>query len=72
MTLVLIFYGFIAGGSVDFIFDQAFWIICIFVILFVALGIASTHYDKKRKKIRQELINDFESKETDFALSDKV
>ena len=73
MTLVLAFYGFIAGGSVDFLFDGTFWAImgALFVIIIIASIISSSVSDANKKK-RLELKEEFESKETELDLSDKI
>lgn len=72
MTLVLICYGFIAGGSVDLIFENSFWIIGGLLLIFIILGITATRYDKENKKRRKELVKDFELQKNDFDLTDKV
>jgi len=56
MTLILLFYGLIAGGSVDFLFDSRFWIIIgVIIALFVIIAIISIIISEKNKKARLEL-----------------
>lgn len=84
MTLVLVFYGFIAGGSVDSIFDPVFWnllfqlhfwetIIPLVLIILIIVGfIYSIIVSIKNEKKRFRLKNEFESQEKDLDLSDNV
>lgn len=73
MTLVLLFYGFVAGGSVDFLFDGDFWII-LGIVLFIAIVVIGigAYIEEQNKKKRLGIKEEFESKETEFDLSDKV
>lgn len=73
MTLVLIFYGFIAGGSVDVLFDSSFWKIMgiLILIVIVAVGIGAFIQEQNKKK-RLGLKEEFELQEKDFDLSDKT
>lgn len=70
MTLIVIFYGFIAGGSAE---SGTFW-----VIMLVAIGIAiivgsiNVSISAENKKKRLEIKKEFESKETEFDMSDKI
>lgn len=83
MTLVLICYGLLAGGSVDSIFDPVFWKLLfhlhfweiVITILFIALIIVAIIYSItisiKNGKKRIQLKNEFESQEKELNLSDK-
>lgn len=84
MTLVLIFYGLIAGGSVDSMFDPIFWkmlfhlefwnvVIPLSLILLIAIVfIYSIRKSIKNEKRRIQLKNEFESQEKDLDLTDKI
>ena len=52
MTLVLICYGLLAGGSVDFLFDSLFWKIMgiLILIVIVVVGIVSFIQEQNKKK----------------------
>lgn len=73
MTLVLLFYGFIAGGSVDFLFDGDFWkifgILLLIAIVVICIG---AYIEEQNKKKRLGLKEEFESNEKEMDLSDKV
>lgn len=69
MTLVLIFYGFIAGGSLEY--DSARVVLAIVVILVIGIGLVF-YFDNKNKEKRLNLKREFESQEIDFDLSDKL
>lgn len=73
MTLVLICYGLLAGGSVDFLFDSLFWKIMgiLILIVIVVVGIVSFIQEQNKKK-RLGLKEEFELQEKDFDLSDKI
>lgn len=74
MTLVLVCYGFIAGGSVDFLFSGTFWAIIgilVLVIIVVVLCWAIPSAIKDEKKI-EKLKKDFYSQETDVDLTGKI
>ncbi len=74
MTLVLFFYGFIAGGSVDFLFDGTFWTIIgilTLIIIVVVLCWAIPSAIRDEKKI-EKLKKDFYSQETDIDLTRKI
>ena len=73
MTLVLVFYGFIAGGSVDFLFDSTYWKILgsmLFILIVVVCIVAFVKEQNRKKRIG--LKEEFESKENDLDLTDKV
>lgn len=73
MTLVLAFYGFIAGGSVDFLFDGTFWtIIGVLLVLIIIAAFSTSSVSEANKKKRLGLKEEFESKETELDLSDKI
>jgi len=73
MTLILLFYGLIAGGSVDFLFDSRFWIIIgVIIALFVIIAIISIIISEKNKKARLELKQELEEDSNDFDMTDKV
>lgn len=74
MTLVLGFYGFIAGGSVDFLFSGTFWTIIgilalIIVVVVLCWAIPSAIEDEKKI---EKLKKDFYSLETDIDLTGKI
>lgn len=73
MTLVLICYGLLAGGSVDFLFDSLFWKIMgiLLFIVIVILCIVAIVKEQNRKK-RLGLKEEFESQVKEFDLSDKL
>lgn len=84
MTLVLIFYGFIAGGSVDSMFDPVFWkllfnlyfwetaIPILLFIFIIVIIIYSIRISIKNEKKRLQLKKEFESQEKDMDLSDNM
>lgn len=69
MTLVLVFYGFIAGGSFED--SSARVILILVVILVIGIGLV-IYFDNKNKEKRLNLKREFESQEKDFDLSDKL
>jgi len=73
MTLILAFYGFIAGGSVDFLFDGTFWTIMgVFLVVIIVASIISASISEANKKKRLGLKEELESKETELDLSDNI
>ena len=73
MILVLLFYGLIAGGSVDFLFDSNFWIIIgVMIALFIIIAIISSIISEKNKKARLELKKNLEEDSEDFDMTDKI
>lgn len=69
MTLILMFYGFIAGGSVD---GEVFLYLGIFVVVIILIAGIVAYIDGENKKKRLGLKEKFESEEKEFDLSDKV
>ena len=73
MTLILAFYGFIAGGSVDFLFDGTFWAIMgVLLVVIIVASIISASISEANKKKRLGLKEELESKETELDLSDNI
>ena len=73
MTLVLVFYGFIAGGSAEMLSESLFWkIIGILLLIIIAIAFIIDFVEKQNRKKRLGLKEEFESQEKEFNLSDKV